>query len=581
MKEKKKINISVLLMLLAIIIVIGISYAAFVFITNSGIIEANSGKLDIAYNIENSSVNGTLIPSSTRNGGISTSVTAKLNSGSIPGNINLYITPTALTGMPFSALMWEVDVVDTSDNLLTHYEGDFTGSIINTPVKITDAYGLTSNLLTFKIYIWLNGERINNENYNSNNGFTATISADSIAITGEFDPTYTVIFDADGGIGASGTKSVRVGEDYGLLPTPTKEGYTFKGWNGKNKFNFDVDNMLYITYYNSNDDTRSRYGFCVNNLNEKTYTLAYDLEDENSVPSYLYYMILDNNNVANDLIKLTTTTIVKKKYSFNAIENNRYCIYFASAATTLPVAITYSNQLKNVQLEEGTEATAYEPYYVTSDVTVTQAKNHTLKAIWERKPNVSNQNLSDYQEVEYIESSGTQYIDTGLVPNQDTSVELVVNVLQSASQDFFGTSSINDGYSYGFYDGVSRVYDNYNDDIALYNDHILGMITVKKEKSITTVTGDYSFTGYHNSSTFTAAHSLYLFSRWKSSGVYRPASMQCFSFKIWDNGTLVRNMIPAYRKSDEEVGLYDTVNDVFYQNAGTGDFIAGPDVTNS
>ena len=35
------------------------------------------------------------------------------------------------------------------------------------------------------------------------------------------------------------------------------------------------------------------------------------------------------------------------------------------------------------QLEEGTEATAYEPYYVTSDVTVTQNKNHTLKAIWE------------------------------------------------------------------------------------------------------------------------------------------------------------------------------------------------------
>ena len=186
MNKKKKLSISILLILLIAIIVCGITYAFFVFVTNSGITEANSGKLDIAYNIENSNINGLLIPSSTRSGGISTSVTAKLNSGSIPGNINLYITPTFLTGMPSSALMWEVDVVDTSDNLLTHYEGDFTGCVINTPVKITDAYGLTSNLLTFKIYIWLNGERINNNNYTNDNEFTATISADSMPITGDF-----------------------------------------------------------------------------------------------------------------------------------------------------------------------------------------------------------------------------------------------------------------------------------------------------------------------------------------------------------------------------------------------------------
>ena len=361
MKEKKKINISVLLMLLAIIIVIGISYAAFVFITNSGIIEANSGKLDIAYNIENSSVNGTLIPSSTRSGGISTSVTAKLNSGSIPGNINLYITPTALTGMPFSALMWEVDVVDTSDNLLTHYEGDFTGCVINTPVKITDAYSLTTNLLTFKIYIWLNGERINNENYNSNNGFTATISADSISITGEFDPTYTVTFDADGGIGASGTKSVRVGEDYGLLPTPTKEGYTFLGWNGKNKFNINTiaRNMelssMAGTIYASEGKWASDY---IEVEGNKEYT---SLNISSSTKCWY-----DNNKTfISATYSATATSPSNAKYlkvngTIDSIDNN-----------------------SNVQIEEGNAATAYEPYYVTSDVNVTQAKNHTLTAIWE------------------------------------------------------------------------------------------------------------------------------------------------------------------------------------------------------
>ena len=42
--------------------------------------------------------------------------------------------------------------------------------------------------------------------------------------------------------------------------------------------------------------------------------------------------------------------------------------------------------------------------------------------------------------------------------------------------------------------------------------------------------------------------------------------------KIWDNGTLIRDFVPAVRKSDNEIGMYDRVNDVFYTNDGTGTF---------
>lgn len=51
-----------------------------------------------------------------------------------------------------------------------------------------------------------------------------------------------------------------------------------------------------------------------------------------------------------------------------------------------------------------------------------------------------------------------------------------------------------------------------------------------------------------------------------------------YSFKMYDNNTLTRDMIPCYRKSDTEIGLYDLVNDVFYTNQGTGIFYKGPDV---
>lgn len=43
------------------------------------------------------------------------------------------------------------------------------------------------------------------------------------------------------------------------------------------------------------------------------------------------------------------------------------------------------------------------------------------------------------------------------------------------------------------------------------------------------------------------------------------------------DGTEV-NLIPCYRKSDNEIGMYDTVTKTFYVNSGTGEFIVGPDV---
>ena len=37
-----------------------------------------------------------------------------------------------------------------------------------------------------------------------------------------------------------------------------------------------------------------------------------------------------------------------------------------------------------------------------------------------------------------------------------------------------------------------------------------------------------------------------------------------YSFKVYDNGTLVRDLVPCKRDSDSTVGAYDIVNDVFY-----------------
>ena len=66
---------------------------------------------------------------------------------------------------------------------------------------------------------------------------------------------------------------------------------------------------------------------------------------------------------------------------------------------------------------------------------------------------------------------------------------------------------------------------------------------------------------------------LYLFAR---GGDGSPINnTRIYSCKMWNSGTLVRNFVPMKRLSDDAVGLYDLVNDVFYTNAGSQSFASG------
>lgn len=64
-----------------------------------------------------------------------------------------------------------------------------------------------------------------------------------------------------------------------------------------------------------------------------------------------------------------------------------------------------------------------------------------------------------------------------------------------------------------------------------------------------------------------------------SGGVLKSSNARVYSVKIWNGSTLVRSFIPVKRNSDNVLGMYDTVNDVFYINAGTGTFIAGNELS--
>lgn len=183
---------------------------------------------------------------------------------------------------------------------------------------------------------------------------------------------------------------------------------------------------------------------------------------------------------------------------------------------------------------------------------------------------------SGYTKLEYIESSGTQYIDTGVssFPAQSTHVTLDVDWLSGLGSYFGCSTSAYRWYVEAFQS--TKIYSGYLDegksaDIST----VIGRYIVDKNGTSTKVNGVRIS---HASASVTISASIYLLAHNGSSGVSGIAdAARIYSCEISSGSLLIRQFVPC-KNSSGEVGLYDEVNDVFHGNAGTGVFIAGPEV---
>lgn len=175
-----------------------------------------------------------------------------------------------------------------------------------------------------------------------------------------------------------------------------------------------------------------------------------------------------------------------------------------------------------------------------------------------------------YTKLDYIEVTGTQYIDTGFVPNQDTRIVCefmykggngVYGARNTVSTRNFSMRVINGYWQFGYGDGVT------SGTIAseTKNWHV-----ADQNKNTLYIDGELAATREYV--TFSAPKSIAIGaikagSMYYGEGLYR-------DFRVYDNGVLVRDMIPC-KNPDGKIGMYDTLNAKFYGNAGSGEFIAG------
>lgn len=187
-----------------------------------------------------------------------------------------------------------------------------------------------------------------------------------------------------------------------------------------------------------------------------------------------------------------------------------------------------------------------------------------------------------YQEVEYLESTGTQYIITDIPANDGTDITIDFQ-LKKVDQPYrvvFGARSIvperwylyiQNSTQWNFGHGVGKMVD-----ISTGGDrHIVNYITSNDKRVEIDGVRVKSFT-----SQVQTGLGIYIFyANNPANEQMFPCEAKIFSFKAKDAiANKDYHLIPCYDKKTLIAGMYDIVNDVFYTNAGTGEFLVGMDI---
>lgn len=183
-----------------------------------------------------------------------------------------------------------------------------------------------------------------------------------------------------------------------------------------------------------------------------------------------------------------------------------------------------------------------------------------------------------YTLLEWIQSDGRQYIDTGVYPTKQTGVDADFITYN----DFSGDTG-----KYGSILGARQGSRNKEFQLSTYTTSGKGIFRfgnneydAKLEKNVR-IYANVRNCEYSNSvgagfavasDAFTTPVPITIFAVNNNESITQNGTVRLYSLRLYSNNALVRDFVPAKRDFDGKVGLYDRLNHVFYENKGTGSF---------
>lgn len=180
-----------------------------------------------------------------------------------------------------------------------------------------------------------------------------------------------------------------------------------------------------------------------------------------------------------------------------------------------------------------------------------------------------------YTEVQYIQSSGTQHIDSGVSGDSDVRVVAEFDLLSNSESTscIFGAQG-SDNMRYVLCAKSSGTFrSDYGEEMTAGPTAIVGSHYVADKNRSTCKLNNDVITS--SQATFSGNSNVYLFARSYSS--LSQSKIKLYSCQIYKADVLTRDFVPCINAS-EVAGLYDLVGQKFYGNAGSGSFTPGETV---
>lgn len=188
--------------------------------------------------------------------------------------------------------------------------------------------------------------------------------------------------------------------------------------------------------------------------------------------------------------------------------------------------------------------------------------------------------------LEYIESDGSQWVNTGIVPQKNTRIVAEVSAWtpDEVSTTLFGTAASDGSARYDVFINSSGRYRSYynNEYKNLSSSATVDGKTIIERNGVTVKIGDYTATNTEPTTFSSPVNPLYLFGHNDGNDPpSRRASLRLHSCQIYTNGTtLTRDLVPCEDPTGY-VGLYDLVNNKMYDDAAGGTFVGGDYIYNA